>query len=140
MVREKEIVISATTGRLFIRFVLPSGEAMAAPPLSAILGQAQVNSNDFCKQFNTVSQLAYEPGTLLNVHLFKNVDGTFFFYIRGVFYPFLVFQAADDDRCIPLEVFYDIFRLMTRTNRESPFFSAKESFGALRAMNFSLLL
>jgi hypothetical protein len=142
MVREKEITTVSAASRLFIRLVLPAGEALAAPPLSAILGQVQVNSNDFCKQFNTFSQLTYEVGVLLNVHLFKNSDGTFFFYVRGIFGPFLIFQAADEDRCIPVEVFYDIFQLGSRTRgaNASGYFVAKEAFGALRAINFSLLL
>lgn len=141
MVREKEISFAAAPSRLFIRLVLPAGEALAAPPLSAILGQVQVNSNDFCKQFNTVSLLGYEPGVLLNVHLFKNSDGTFFFRIRGIFGPFLIFQSADDVQCIAVETFYDVFKANCVTRPAVyPFFVAKELFGVLRAMNFTLLL
>jgi hypothetical protein len=138
MVREKETTIIGGPSLTFVRFVLPAGEAVSAPPLSATLGQIQVNSADFCKQFNLYSQ-SYEPGTLLNVHLFKQTDGTFFIIIRGISLPFLFFQAVTEDKLIPVEVLYDIFKIFM-PNPKDEFFSAKQFFGSLRAANFKILL
>jgi hypothetical protein len=140
MVREKEIYSSAAPTLTFVRLLLPAGEALSAPPLSATLGQVQINSADFCKQFNLVSLDLYEPGTLLNVHLFKNPDGTFYFYLRGVFLPFLMFQAADEYRRIPVEVLFDLWQIALPPSSTPTFFKAKELFGAMRSMRFRVLL
>lgn len=152
MVREKEQTFTPATGTnplIFIRLVLAAGEAVSAPPLSATLGQVQINSNDFCKQFNAFSLTEYELGTLLNVHLFKNSDGTFFFKIRGIFLPFLLFQASVDHdhvttRAIPLEQLFDIYRIQQLSIGAAvpkPMFNtAKQFFGGLRSSRFNILL
>jgi hypothetical protein len=140
MVREKEIYSSSAPTLTFVRLLLPVGEAISAPPLSATLGQVQINSADFCKQFNTVSVELYDVGVLVNVHLFKNPDGTFYFYIRGVFLPFLMFQASDERRFIPVELLFDAWRIALPPTVKLDFFKAKELFGALRSMHFRVLL
>jgi len=142
MVREKEITYGLGNSGLtiFVRLVLPAGEATSAPPLSATLGQIQVNSADFCKQFNTMSEGLYEVGTLLNVHLFKYLDGSFCFKIRGIFIPFLLFQASNDLKTLPIEILYDIFRISKQGTYTSDFFLAKRVYGSLRSINFKILL
>ncbi len=141
MVREKETITVGGPSLTFVRFVLPAGEAISAPPLSATLGQIQVNSSDFCKQFNSLSQ-TYEPGTLLNVHLFKQTDGSYFFKIRGVSLPFLFFQSSIESKFIPVEILYDIFKITANnsSSREQEFFKAKQFLGALRSSDFKILL
>ncbi len=157
MVREKEIhLISTSSSIIFIRLVLPAGEAVSAPPLSATLGQVGVSSNDFCKQFNLLSLDSYEPGVLLNVHLFKNSDGTFFIRIRGLFSPFLFFQLSDESKFIPVENLFDLFLyFFSSTPPISPckvagsenfsvlsaggFAQAKQFFGAIRSMGFKVI-
>ena len=64
------MITSKEKSALFIRLIVPAGEATPVPPLSATLGQAQVNANDFCKQFNLRSSV-YENGVLLSIHLFR---------------------------------------------------------------------
>jgi hypothetical protein len=142
MVREKEITYgSSGAGLTFVRFVLPAGEAVSAPPLSATLGQIQVNSADFCKQFNIISQTLYEAGTLLNVHLFKQADGSFYFKIRGIFLPFLIFQGANSTKILTVETLYDIFRISSYgCGNYSSFFNAKCFYGSMRSINFKILL
>lgn len=141
MVREKESGISLIPKLVFVRLVLPVGEAVSAPPLSATLGQVQINSNDFCKQFNAETSELFEVGTLVNVHLFKNSDGTFYFIIRGIFSPFLFFQGADDDKFIPVEVLFDTFKLShpAYTTSAQNFTCAKQFFGSLRSINFKVI-
>jgi hypothetical protein len=157
MVREKEIhLTSAGSSIIFIRLVLPAGEAISAPPLSATLGQVGISSNDFCKQFNLLSLDSYEPGVLLNVHLFKNPDGTFFIRIRGLFSPFLFFQMSDDSKFIPVENLFDLFLYFfysspTVSSRKiagsenlsafsvGRFEQAKQFFGAMRSMGFKVI-
>jgi hypothetical protein len=148
MVREKEVHISLAPSVIFIRLVLPAGEAVSAPPLSATLGQVGIASNDFCKQFNSLSSASYETGALLNVHLFKNPDGTFYIRIRGLFSPFLFFQVADDNKFIGVEHLFDIFfYFFTESNSADlsgfptarAFTDAKEFFGSLRSMNFKII-
>lgn len=142
MIREKEIDLLPKSDRpLFVRLAIPSGEAISAPPLSAILGQIQVNSVDFCKQFNAFSAQRYEIGTLLNVHLYKNPNGTYFFVVVGISKSFLFFQACDKDKFIPIEVLFDIFRLVYKVDRRpvNQFRCAKEFFGTLRSMGFKII-
>jgi hypothetical protein len=140
MVREKESSISLAPNLTFVRLVLPSIEAVSAPPLSATLGQVQINSNDFCKQFNAETSDRFEAGTLLNVHLFKNSDGTFYFTIRGIFSPFLFFQGADEHKFIPVEVLFDLYKLSRQGESDALNFThAKQFFGALRSMGFKII-
>jgi len=140
MVREKEIYTVSAPSLTFVRLLLPAGEAVSAPPLSAILGQVQINSSDFCKQFNLLSEEVYETGTLVNVHLFKNPDGSFYFRLRGVFVPFLMFQAANELACIPIETLFDIWQIALPAGTRADFFKAKELFGSIRSMRFRVLL
>ena len=142
MIREKEIDVGLKPKLSFVRLSLLAGEAVSAPPLSATLGQIQVNSSDFCKQFNFISLQKYEAGTLLNVKLYKNPDNTYFFIITGVNTSFLLFQAADENKCIPVEMLFDIFRIVYKVDYRSAnqFKLAKEFFGSLRSMGFRVTL
>lgn len=126
----------------FIRLIVPAGEAIPVPPLSATLGQAQVNANDFCKQFNLRSSI-YETGVLLSVHLFRNSNGSFNFTINRIFLPFLLYQCVEsDDRTIFIEKLYDIFRIYSRYSSTDVSFTslASQLFGVIRASKFKIIL
>ncbi|HAO08273.1 MAG TPA: hypothetical protein DCQ50_15085 [Chryseobacterium sp.] len=142
MVREKEVPVQNSTPKpVFIRLQLASGEAVSAPPLSATLGQVQINSSEFCRTFNTMSTQQYEIGTLLNVDLYKNPDNTYYFYIRGISFPYILFQIADSTKIIPLETLYDAFKIkLFSINKEISFSSTKLLFGAIRAIKFKIIL
>jgi len=141
MVREKEIPLQKSAPKpYYVRLLLPAGEALSAPPLSAILGQAKINSSDFCKNFNSVTTQSFEPGVLLNVDLYKNPDDTYYFQIRGISFPFILFQVADDSKVISLELLYDSFRLKAASiGADLNFSKAKNIFGSLRSIGFKIL-
>lgn len=139
MIREKETDLPGRLGRakpLYIRLQLSVGEAQPVPPLSATLGQVRVNANDFCRNFNTISAQSFESGTTVNVRLYKNPDDTYYFFISGVSKSFLFFQSCDTDKFIPVEVLYDIFKIIYPN---STYFKAKEYFGTIRSINFKIL-
>ena len=143
MIREKESSPVIQKKKLmFIRLVLPAGEAQPIAPLSATLGQVQINSIEFCKNFNILSLEKFEISTLLNVSLFKS-DVGYYFEINSIFLPFLLFQVSDNTKAIPLELLYDVYqiRLLSSANLlKSPSFgNAKEFFGSLRAMDFKII-
>lgn len=143
MIREKE-VSSETASKpkqSIVRLQIASGEAISAPPLSATLGQMQINSLDFCKQFNVISLQKFEAGTLLNVKLYKNSDNSYFFKINGISKSFLFFQLADSTKFIPVENLYDIFTIFARSefNTSDLFGLAKEFFGNLRSIKFKII-
>lgn len=126
----------------FIRLIVPAGEAMPVPPLSATLGQSQINANDFCKQFNFRSSI-YEPGTLLSIHIFRHQNGSFFFTINRIFLPFLLYQCVEkDDKTIFVEKLYDIFKIYSRFSSNDNTFSSlcSQFFGAIRASKFTIIL
>jgi hypothetical protein len=141
MVREKEVPIQKSVLKpTYIRLQLAAGEAVSAPPLSAVLGQAQINSSEFCKAFNAFSTQHYEQGVVLNVDLFKKSDNTYYFFIRGVSLPFLLFQVSNDLKFVPVEVLYDVFFFKAFIeNKKLDFHSAKLYFGALRSINFKII-
>lgn len=143
MVREKELNFATRKKKpTFIRLVLGAGEALSVAPLSATLGQVQINSMEFCKDFNALSLERFEQGTLVNVRLFKAESG-YYFEISSIFLPFLLFQIADSHKQIPLELLYDVYRLKRSTHLKSnahfSFQSAKEFFGGLRASKFQII-
>jgi large subunit ribosomal protein L11 len=39
-----------------VKLQIPGGQASPAPPVGPALGQLQVSTMDFCKQFNAVTQ------------------------------------------------------------------------------------
>ncbi len=127
---------------LFIRLIIPAGEAIPVPPLSATLGQSQINANDFCKQFNFRSSI-YENGTLLSIHLFRFSNGSFSFTINRIFLPFLLYQCVEaDDKTIFIEKLYDIFKIYSRYASTDVSFTslASQFFGAIRASKFKVIL
>lgn len=143
MIREKEFSFTAASVKpTYIRLQLPAGEALSAAPLSAVLGQAQINSAEFCRVFNEFSLKKYEQGTLLNLDLYRNPDNSYYFIVRGISFPYLLFQVSDLNRAIPVEVLYDIFRikLFSINHVSLDFNSSKLLFGSMRSINFSLLL
>jgi ribosomal protein L11 len=142
MVREKEVPIQNSTPKpTFIRLQLAAGEAISAPPLSATLGQVQINSSEFCKTFNAASTQLYEVGVLLNVDLFKNPDNTYYFYIKGISLPYILFQTASANKLIPVEALYDVFKIkLFSMNKEINFGTVKLLFGAIRGMKFKVIL
>lgn len=127
---------------LFIKLIIPAGEAIPVPPLSATLGQSQINANDFCKQFNFRSSI-YENGTLLSIHLFRFSNGSFSFTINRIFLPFLLYQCVEaDDKTIFVEKLYDIFKIYSRYSSTDVSFTslASQFFGAIRASKFKVIL
>jgi hypothetical protein len=142
MVREKEPVAIVRKKRpLFIRLVLPAGGAVSVAPLSATLGQAQINSSEFCKNFNALSSERFEDGVLLNTHVFKNETG-YYFSVWGIFLPFLVFQVSDESKAVPVELIYDVYRLKQLSRglaAHQDFASSKEFFGSLRSIGFRVI-
>ena len=142
MVREKELPIHSSSPKsIFIRLQLPAGEAVSAPPLSATLGQVQINSSDFCKTFNSTSLQLFEPGVLVNVDLYKNPDNSYYFYIKGISISYLLFQSCNEYKFIPVEVLYDLFRIkLLSTGKPFNFYTVKLLFGSIRAIKFRILL
>jgi hypothetical protein len=141
MIREKENFKDLKTKSHFIRLLLPAGEAMSAPPLSAILGQAQVNSSEFCKVFNAFSIQHYENGVILNVDLYRNLDNSYYFVIRSISFPYILFQISDSNRYIPVELLYDAFTVkLLSIKKKMDFNSARLLFGSMRSMGFNVIL
>lgn len=95
----------------FLYLRIFSGEATTAPPLGPILGQNQLNINEYCKEFNAQSNIFYE-NLLLNIFVIKNIEKKgdfkivlkiptidFFFdqilYFNGIFYFIFANEAFD---------------------------------------------
>ncbi len=134
MVRERESTLTKAT-TLTLNFVLPAGEAVSQPPLSALLGQVQINSSEFCKLFNSISILDFYQGTLLNVQVKKFSDNKISIILNGIFIPFLFFQASTrvGRRKIYIETLFDIFTIAKLSN---PSITPRQFFGVLRSSKF----
>lgn len=142
MVRERELSINVSSSPIPLNFVLPAGEAVSQPPLSALLGQVQINATEFCKLFNSQSLEFYYPGTLVSVFVLKNADNKFSISIRGIFLPFLFFQASNPfSKKIYVETLFDLFQLYCLdrkliTNKTT----ARIFFGTFRCSKFKVRL
>jgi hypothetical protein len=135
IVREREVSIQSSS-TLKLNFVLPACEAMPQPPLSALLGQAQINATEFCKLFNSISGESYYNGVLLNVSVLKLSDNSLKVVINGIFLPFLFFQASNLSRKkIYIETLFDLFQVFKLSK---PTMSAREFFGVLRTSRFKI--
>ena len=64
-----------------VKLQIPGGQATPAPPVGPALGQLQVSSMDFCKQFNAATQKV--TGTLIPVDITVYADKTFTFVTKS---------------------------------------------------------
>ncbi|MCK4539260.1 MAG: 50S ribosomal protein L11 [Candidatus Krumholzibacteria bacterium] len=64
-----------------VKLQIPGGGATPAPPVGPALGQLQVSSMDFCKQFNAVTQSM--QGTIVPVEITVYVDKSFTFVTKS---------------------------------------------------------
>lgn len=64
-----------------VKLQIPGGNATPAPPVGPALGQLQVSSVDFCKQFNAATQNM--AGMIVPVEITVYVDKTFTFVTKS---------------------------------------------------------
>jgi large subunit ribosomal protein L11 len=64
-----------------VKLQIPGGQATPAPPVGPALGQLQVSSVEFCKQFNAASQSM--TGWILPVEITVFADKTFIFIVKA---------------------------------------------------------
>jgi large subunit ribosomal protein L11 len=64
-----------------IKLQIPGGQATPAPPVGPALGQLQVSSMDFCKQFNAATQSM--SGTIVPVEITVYMDKSFTFVTKS---------------------------------------------------------
>lgn len=64
-----------------VKLQIPGGQASPAPPVGPALGQLQVSSVEFCKQFNAVTQKM--AGTIIPVEITVYADRTFTFITKS---------------------------------------------------------
>ncbi|OQX85372.1 MAG: 50S ribosomal protein L11 [Candidatus Latescibacteria bacterium 4484_7] len=64
-----------------VKLQIPGGQATPGPPVGPALGQLQVSSVDFCKQFNAVTQNM--TGTIIPVEITVYADKTFKFITKS---------------------------------------------------------
>ena len=64
-----------------VKLQIPGGQATPGPPVGPALGQLQVSSMDFCKQFNAATQKM--AGTIVPVEITVYADKTFTFVTKS---------------------------------------------------------
>jgi large subunit ribosomal protein L11 len=64
-----------------VKLQIPGGQATPAPPVGPALGQLQVSSMDFCKQFNAATQKMI--GTTVPVEITVYADRSFTFLTKS---------------------------------------------------------
>lgn len=64
-----------------VKLQIPGGQATPAPPVGPALGQLQVSSMEFCKQFNAATQKV--TGTIIPVEITVYTDKSFTFVTKS---------------------------------------------------------
>jgi large subunit ribosomal protein L11 len=64
-----------------VKLQIPGGQASPAPPVGPALGQLQVSSVEFCKQFNAVTQKM--TGSIIPVEITVYADRSFTFVTKS---------------------------------------------------------
>ena len=64
-----------------VKLQIPAGQATPAPPVGPALGQLQVSSMDFCKQFNQATTSM--TGWIVPVEITVYADKTFVFVVKS---------------------------------------------------------
>ena len=75
-----------------VKLQIPGGQASPAPPVGPALGQLQVSTMDFCKQFNAATQKM--TGTIVPVVITVYADKTFTFVTKSTPASELLRKAA----------------------------------------------
>jgi hypothetical protein len=81
--REKGIVEDKKRIVQIIKLYAPAGAATAGPPIGPILGQHQLNTALFCKDFNALTA-KMDPAYIIPVFVVKRADKTFEIILRNV--------------------------------------------------------
>lgn len=63
-----------------VKLQIPAGQATPAPPVGPALGQLQVSSMDFCKQFNSATEKL--AGSIIPVEITVYADKSFTFVTK----------------------------------------------------------
>jgi large subunit ribosomal protein L11 len=63
-----------------VKLQIPAGQATPAPPVGPALGQLQVSSMDFCKQFNSATEKL--AGSIIPVEITVYADKSFTFITK----------------------------------------------------------
>ena len=79
-----------------VKLQIPAGKASPAPPVGPALGQAQVNSMGFCKEFNARTQ--DQAGLIIPVVISVYEDRSFTFITKTPPAPVLLLKAAKVDK------------------------------------------
>jgi hypothetical protein len=74
--KEKGIIDDKKKIVQIIKLEVPAGAARPGPPIGPVLGQHQLNTAEFCKEFNKLTD-KMEQGTNIPVLIFKKADKTF---------------------------------------------------------------
>jgi hypothetical protein len=80
--REKGIIEDKKRIVHVIKLYAVPGSAKPGPPIGPILGQHQINTNDFCKEFNKLTE-KMDATLVLPVLLFKKADRSFDILLRA---------------------------------------------------------
>ncbi len=75
-----------------VKLQIPGGQATPAPPVGPALGQLQVSTMDFCKQFNSATQKV--SGTIVPVVITVYADKSFTFVTKSTPASELLRKAA----------------------------------------------
>ena len=81
--REKGIVEDKKKIVQIIKLYAPAGAATAGPPIGPILGQHQLNTALFCKDFNALTN-KMNPSFSIPVFVVKRADKTFEIILRDI--------------------------------------------------------
>ena len=76
-----------------VKLQIPGGQATPAPPVGPALGQLQVSSMEFCKQFNNQTQSM--TGWVVPVEITVFADKTFTFIVKAPPVSELIKKAAN---------------------------------------------
>lgn len=96
-VRQMKKVVEKVIHGNIVRTNIPSGMAVAGPPLGPMLGQRGLNIAAFCKDFNNRTSYMKE-GIPLPCRIKVNSDRTYDLTIHSPATSFLIKQAAGVDR------------------------------------------
>jgi len=81
--KEKGIVEDKKKIIQIIKLYAPAGSATAGPPIGPILGQHQLNTALFCKDFNALTA-KMDPAFVVPVFVMKKADKTFDIVLRDI--------------------------------------------------------
>jgi ribosomal protein L11 len=124
-----------------IKIFIDAGEARGGPPLGPVLGQYQVDINNFCKEFNDKTNNLIK-GVPVPVVIKRYDNKTYKLVVKKPTVNFMLKQLLNEQKNLDVCKVYDLLKILISINKVSVDIMPRLSkilFGIISSMNIKII-